>query len=151
MQTALLAATPLVCFQIDRFFLAGNRTCKYFIAVHGCEQCEIPVFLDNYLDAQKRSYTLTAALIHVVTANHGHYQALLRLGNQDGSGGSHWYITDDDRPMRRMDTWPAWIPASLTLLWMCRTDLVSLPDQAPQPIDQDQGFASILNILAHQK
>lgn len=78
------------------------------------------------MDVQYVKYVLVAALAHVGLATGGHYQAVLKVADSN-SAGPQWALTDDDKPIQQLDSWPEWLPSAITMLWMCRADNVSLP------------------------
>lgn len=157
MQTALQHPADVICFQVDRFAQTENtKVIKLETLVQYDGPILVPVIQGHMPHVTHLKYDVIAATLHRGCPERGHYQALLRVTEtrQNSAGHDelpeaarpHWLLTDDGVPTKLLLDWPTRIAQQVSLLWLVKQQLISVPD-APPPIQVENSRDRLLNLL----
>ena len=132
MRAALLGPPPLLCLQVDRAgYTAEGHLLKLQHTVCFRTCIDMPVFLDKGVNVACHAYLAVAVVAHFgPDLPVGHYRCLLKgQDTRNGRVGVQWFVTDDNEPMTaRMDETDKFAQ-NVTMLWLCRRDLLHLFDR----------------------
>ena len=141
MSTALPAASPCLCLQLDRFVQnAEGVIWRSECSVDFEQTVQFPFFASNELRTDFAEYRIVAGACHLGQDLAGHYRAVLQVRpGMDHTGRPvKWLVTDDVR--RPTPVWdvPAWMQTNATVLWLIRADCLMLSQYAPRMPDSIQ-------------
>ena len=150
MSSALLRAPPCLCIHLDRCAQGPNLEiykCTSRLDVE--DECFFPVFNDDSLSSTSHGYHIVALMSHLGADGAGHYRAALRVkptiaGLTSPVG---WMLTDDWRRPEPQWNPPNWMRENVTLIWLVRTDLLSLPLYQPQPDQTGSSMTALMQLL----
>ena len=130
MSAALTQAPVCICLHIDRYFQSSDGTIvKSNSAVSLDTEVSVPIFVAEGLQSEMQGYIPIAGTTHFGEDLAGHCQAVLKLqpGVLHEVQPIAWLITNDMVPPQ--PTWhiPAMFAQTLTVIWLVRTDCLSLP------------------------
>ena len=150
MQTALMHCPDLLCLRIDRMFKSLDGVVnKLHTGVGFFPGCDIPNF-DNCsdLDTTPTGYLVVAALMHLGSAEGGHYRCLLRCGLRWNAGNqmASWLLTDDNSKPQIVNELPYWIYQHVNVIWLSRQDVTHLFPSIWNHVTVSE--PSLLNLLA---
>lgn len=151
MKAALLAAPACICVHIDRCIQdnVSNRIQRCATVIDTEVDCLVPQFLDEGMACGLVEYTIVAMQAHLGGDAHGHYRAAIRIEPTVTSGPSPstWLISDDGKQPAPVWTLPEWMMQNVTVLWLTRTDVLSLHRYA-DPIAPAPDVNSMTAMLA---
>lgn len=153
MCSALTHPSPVLCFQLDRFRKEDGELQKIWTSLQRCSHCHIPFFTDSRDAVTKIAYVVVAVILHRGDEELGHYQSMLRVGPMQAAevmfsrrsmDHTTWLLTDDGVPTKVSQGWPTRAGKTVAVLWMCRSDAVSLPDA---PLPREEAHDRLLSML----
>ena len=85
--------------------------------------------------AAGKDIKVVAAFAHLGPADHGHYQAILKVGHESrpDSAPALWLHCDDNRAPRPCWSLPPEFAAGVTCFWLCRCEQLDLYDMRTAP------------------
>lgn len=128
MVTALTTHTPLVCVQLDRLIRSGTgQIAKCDIPVNFHWGIDLPVYMDDGMTIQWKTYRVIAAIAHLGHDTAGHCRSLLRVEMNDTAREPHMFLLTEDW-LRAVTVWkePQWFLRNITCFWLGDWDLVDL-------------------------
>lgn len=115
MQTALITASPILCWQVCRFARMSHIDSRPL--TFGDLAFKVGVFTSpTSLAVAMVSYKMVAALQYSGTSLQGHYRSVVLNHDQ-------WLLFDDNMAPTLHDSIPGWFMNSISHVWMIRQDL----------------------------
>ena len=130
MSAGLVGSPELVCLHLDRFVMSPTgHLHKAHIPIGFLWSVDFPTFTEG-TDCIWHGYQVVAAFTHSGDAWSGHYQALLRVGNEalPHQQPALWLHCDDNRAQRPCWHMPPDFAAEVTCFWLCRCESLELHD-----------------------
>ena len=137
MQTALTANTPLICIHVDCYIHQGSSAAvKCERPIHFRGGINLPVFVDQGIQVQRKGYQLLSAIAHSGSDEAGHCRALLKTWPTVQPSPVSFLVVDDDQPPLRIWAEPEWFKRDVNCFWFCDCDVLDLfcmPDEPDTP------------------
>ena len=128
MQTALVTASPLLCWQVCRFEMMGHADSRPL--TFGDLDFKVGVFTaQTSLNVATVSYKMIAAMQYSGTSMQGHYRSVVLNDDQ-------WLLFDDNMVPTFHSSIPDWFLTKISHVWMFRKDLYR-PIRSAQPAVDD--------------
>ena len=128
MSAGLVDSTELVCLHLDRFVLSPvGQLRKMHVPIGFLWSVDVPTLTDG-INCTWHGYQVVAAFAHSGDASSGHYQALLRVGNEalPHQTPALWLHCDDNRAPRPCWHMPPEFASEVTCFWLCRCEQLEL-------------------------
>ena len=151
MSTSLLTGSPCLCVHVDRCSQGPDGLIGKIQSALACDdECYVPVLASDGRSCFFQGYTIVAVMAHLGSDGSGHYRAGLKLrpAISDSVHPLQWLLTDDWRAPEATWLLPDWILCNITMAWMVRSDLVSLPFHQKQPMMHPHSMTHLLGLLA---
>lgn len=151
MKTALLEPSACLCLHIDRCVLGSDATVhKSQSKLQVDEECSFPVFANAAIDCDFHPYTVVGLMAHLGSDGAGHYRAAMRVRSMVGSrlNPFQWLVTDDWRCPEPHWTPATWLLENVTMVWLVRSDLLTLHIHKDLPAPDHSSTAELLRMLA---
>ena len=135
MCAALVHAEDLICVQLDRFIMdPTGQVRKSHVPIGFHWGVPFPTFTQD-VDCRWEGYQVVAAFAHLGTEDHGHYQAILKVGHESAPGSTPalWLHCDDNRAPKPCWHLPPEFSAGVTCFWLCRCEQLDLYDMRTAP------------------
>ena len=135
MKTGLLTASEVVCVHIDRMYETQGCVTKSSCAISLESEVTFPVFSTGHaLTCEMICYIPVAAAFHLGEDRSGHYQAILKIQPTvlNGPKPANWLITQDNDIALPVWGIPQTFAATLTVVWLIRSDCLQLPTYMEQ-------------------
>eukprot|EP00435_Cladocopium_sp_Y103_P017505 s3302_g4.t1 len=127
---AFLDAPPCLCLHLDRYHQDENG----IITKTDCcltldTEILVPVFVSTGIAYESTGYIPVAVIAHLGADREGHYRAILKMQPTvlSNSHPAQWMITEDSIAPQPVWAIPPWMIQNATIIWLVRTDLLSLP------------------------
>ena len=153
MRAALTTASPCLCLQLDRHHQDddGNIT-KTTCRIEMETELVMPIFTQHDMKVEFVGYIPIAGVAHLGMDMEGHCRSLMKIQPSlvSETRPAAWLTTEDDQRPKPQWTVPTWFQNNAVLIWLVRTDLLSLP--AYQPVlteDTAKLHTTLQNALLH--
>jgi len=158
MRTALTHPSPLICIQLDRLIRSGaGEIAKCDIPVNFHWGIDLPIYEDDGLQIQWKTYRVLAAIAHLGHDTAGHCRTLLRVEMNATARAPHMFLLTEDW-LKAVPVWkePYWFLRNITCFWLGDWDHVDLYDlpltdshMSPRPPAAARPVVTARDLLSH--
>ena len=143
MRASLATASPCLCLQLDRHYQdeAGNIT-KTNCKIEMETEVAMPVFTQHDMQIEHVGYIPIAGVAHLGMDMAGHCRSIMKIQPSlvSATSPAAWLTTEDDQRPTPLWAVPTWFQSNAALIWLVRTDMLSLP--AYQPVLREESMQS---------